>query len=127
MKIALIGYGKMGKEIEQAALSRNHTIPVIIDVLNPEDLNAHNLNKADVAIEFSNPLSASGNIRKCFEAGIPVVCGTTGWLEHFETIKKECLEGNKTFFYSSNYSLGVNIFFKINQYLAKIMNNFPQY
>ncbi|HEY4788839.1 MAG TPA: 4-hydroxy-tetrahydrodipicolinate reductase [Bacteroidales bacterium] len=127
MNIALIGYGKMGKEIEQIALERHHTISLIIDINNAQDLTADNLKKVDVAIEFSRPETAVNNIRSCFSAGIPVVCGTTGWLDHFDTVKKECNAGNNAFFYASNYSLGVNIFFKINQFLAKIMNNFPQY
>ena len=91
------------------------------------DLNAENLKKVDVAIEFSRPETVVSNIRSCFAAGTPVVCGTTGWLEHYDAIKNECLTGGKGFFYASNYSLGVNIFFKLNQYLARIMNNFPQY
>lgn len=127
MNIALIGYGKMGKEIEQIALERHHNIPLIIDINNVSDLNAENLKKADVAIEFSRPETVVNNIRACFAAGTPVVCGTTGWLEHYDAIKNECLTGGKGFFYASNYSLGVNIFFKLNQYLARIMNNFPQY
>jgi 4-hydroxy-tetrahydrodipicolinate reductase len=127
MRIALIGYGKMGKEIEQIALERNHTIPLIIDLDNQHEFNSENLQKVDVAIEFSKPETALNNIRTCFEAGTPIVCGTTGWQEHFESVKKECLSNGKTFFYSSNYSLGVNIFFKVNCYLANIMNNFPQY
>jgi 4-hydroxy-tetrahydrodipicolinate reductase len=127
MKIALIGYGKMGKEIEQIALSRNHTFPVIIDINNIDEFTTENLRKADVVIEFSKPETAVDNIRKCFEAGIPVVCGTTGWLDKFDDIKAECLKTNNSFFYASNYSLGVNIFFKLNTFLAKIMNGFPQY
>jgi 4-hydroxy-tetrahydrodipicolinate reductase len=127
MNIALIGYGKMGKEIEQIALERHHAIPLIIDINNVHDLTTENLKKADVAIEFSRPETAVSNIRSCFAAGVPVVCGTTGWLEHFGSIKDECMEGGKGLFYASNYSLGVNIFFKLNQFLAKMMNNFPQY
>jgi 4-hydroxy-tetrahydrodipicolinate reductase len=127
MKIALIGYGKMGKELEQIALERNHTVPLIIDINNQTDFTAENLKKVDVAIEFSKPETAVANIRTCFKAQTPVVCGTTGWLEHFDTIVNECNTSNATFFYASNYSLGVNVFFKLNQFLAKIMNNFPQY
>ena len=127
MKIALIGYGKMGKEIEQIALERRHTISLIIDINNLNEFTAENLKKADVAIEFSKPETAVGNIRTCFAAGIPIVSGTTGWLEHFDDIKNECTSGGKTLFYASNYSLGVNIFFKVNQFLGKVMNNFPQY
>jgi 4-hydroxy-tetrahydrodipicolinate reductase len=127
MKIALIGYGKMGKEIEQIALSRNHTLPLIIDLNNINDFTAENLKKVDVAIEFSKPETSVQNIRKCFEAGTPIVCGTTGWLDKYDEIVKECIDNNQTFFYASNYSLGVNIFFKLNTFLAKIMNNFPEY
>ena len=127
MNIALIGDGKMGKEIEQIALERKHNFPLIIDINNLNDLTPENLKKVDVAIEFSRPETTVANIRSCFAAGVPIVCGTTGWLEHFDAIKSECINGDKTFFYASNYSLGVNIFFKLNQYLAKIMNNFPQY
>jgi 4-hydroxy-tetrahydrodipicolinate reductase len=127
MKIALIGYGKMGKEIEQIALERNHTIPLIIDITNQQDFNDKNLRNVDVAIEFSKPETAAENIRRCFASNVPVVCGTTGWLESFEAIKEECLKTGNGFFYASNYSLGVNIFFKLNKHLAKIMNNFPQY
>jgi 4-hydroxy-tetrahydrodipicolinate reductase len=127
MKIALIGYGKMGKEIEQVAMERNNSIPVIIDITNQHEFTIENLQKADVAIEFSKPETVVDNIRKCFAANIPVVCGTTGWLEHFDAIINECSQTGKGFFYTSNYSLGVNVFFKLNQYLAKIMNNFPQY
>ncbi len=127
MKIALIGYGKMGKEIEQIALERNHSFPLIIDIINQHDFTVENLQKADVAIEFSKPETAVENIRKCFGAKVPVVCGTTGWLEYFEDIKAECSKSKTGFFYASNYSLGVNLFFKLNEQLAKMMNNFPQY
>jgi 4-hydroxy-tetrahydrodipicolinate reductase len=127
MNIALIGYGKMGKTIEQIAVSRGHKISVIIDENNRDDFNSDAFKNSDVAIEFTVPSSALNNYRKCFEADVPVVSGTTGWLEHFEDVKKECIEGNYTFFYASNYSLGVNIFFALNKYLAKIMNRFPDY
>lgn len=127
MKIALIGYGKMGKEIEQVALQRNHSFPLIIDINNQNDLTVENLQGVDVAIEFTNPDTAVNNIKKCFEANVPVVCGTTGWLQKFEEIKTQCIKEDKTLFYTSNYSLGVNIFFKMNEFLAKMMNNFPQY
>ncbi len=127
MKIALIGYGKMGKEIEQIALQRNHTFPLIIDINNQDDLTIENLYGVDVAIEFTSPETAVGNIKKCFAAGVPVVCGSTGWHDQFEEVKAQCMRENKTLFYTSNYSLGVNIFFKMNEYLAKMMNNFPQY
>lgn len=127
MNIALIGYGKMGHEIEKIALQRGHNIVSIIDMNNLEEFNSPAFKSADVAIEFSTPDSAIQNYRKCFEVGVAVVAGTTGWLEHLDEVKKACAEQGKTFFYASNYSLGVNIFFALNKYLAKIMNNYPSY
>jgi 4-hydroxy-tetrahydrodipicolinate reductase len=127
MKIALVGYGKMGREIEKIALERGHEIVSIIDIHNPEDFDSPPFLSAEVAIEFSQPQSAFANYQKCFERNIPVVAGTTGWLEHLEEVKKICKEDNKTFFYASNYSIGVNVFFAVNKYLAKIMNYFPSY
>jgi 4-hydroxy-tetrahydrodipicolinate reductase len=127
MKLALIGYGKMGKEIEQIAISRGHSVVLTIDINNPEDLTIENLSKADAAIEFTSPGIAVSNYMKCFEAGVPIVSGTTGWLAQKETVEKICLEKNGCFFYSSNFSLGVNIFFEMNRHLAQIMKGFPQY
>lgn len=127
MNIALIGYGKMGHEIERIAISRGHNIVSIIDVNNPDDFESDAFKSADVAIEFSTPDSAINNYRKSFAANVPVVAGTTGWLDHLNEVKKACAEDGKTFFYASNYSLGVNIFFLLNKYLAKIMNNYPSY
>ncbi len=128
MKIALIGYGKMGHEIEKIALQRGHEIVSIIDVNNADTaFDSPEFKSADVAIEFSTPATAIENYRKCFAAHVPVVAGTTGWLQHMDEVKKACEEGNQTFFYASNYSLGVNIFFVLNKYLAKIMNNFSDY
>jgi 4-hydroxy-tetrahydrodipicolinate reductase len=127
MKIALIGYGKMGKEIEKIALDHGHEIVLKIDITNPEDLNIENLKKADVAIEFTIPASATTNYKLCFEAGIPVVSGTTGWLEKLEEVHQLCKNLNGTFFYSSNYSLGVNIFFALNKKLAELMANHSDY
>ena len=127
MKIALIGYGKMGKEIEKIALDRGHEIVLKIDITNPEDLNVENLKKADVAIEFTIPASATANYKLCFEAGIPVVSGTTGWLEKQAEVHQLCKDLNGTFFYSSNYSLGVNIFFALNKKLAELMANHSEY
>lgn len=127
MKIALIGYGKMGHEIEKIAIDRGHTIVSIIDMNNISDFDSPAFKSADVAIEFSTPTSALSNYQKCFAANVPVVAGTTGWLEHLDEVKKKCVEEGKTFFYASNYSLGVNIFFALNKYLAKIMNNYPDY
>jgi len=127
MKIALIGYGKMGKEIETIALDRGHEIVLKIDITNPEDLTKANLQKADVAIEFTTPASATANYKLCFEAGIPVVSGTTGWLEHLSEVHQLCNEMNGTFFYTSNYSLGVNIFFALNKRLAELMAGHNEY
>lgn len=127
MKIALIGYGKMGKTIEQIALSRGHQIVSIVDINNPEEFQSVNFKSADVAIEFTTPATAFDNYMKSFAADVPVVSGTTGWLDRISEIKEKCEKEGKTFFYASNFSIGVNIFFALNKYLAKIMNNFPSY
>ena len=127
MKIALIGYGKMGKTIEQIALQRGHQIVSIIDINNTADFDSEAFRSADVAIEFTTPATALGNYMRCFEANVPVVSGTTGWLEHLDEVKAKCEQEGKTFFYASNFSVGVNIFFALNRYLAKIMNGFPAY
>jgi len=127
MKIALIGYGKMGHAIEEVAIERGHSVVSVIEIDNLEDFDSPQFLSADVAIEFSQPHSAFSNYVKCFERNIPVVAGTTGWLARLHEVKSLCADGNKTFFYASNYSIGVNIFFAINKYLAKIMNNFPAY
>jgi len=121
MKIALIGYGKMGKEIEKIALDRGHEIVLKIDITNPEDLNIENLKKADVAIEFTIPDSAVSNYKLCFEAEIPVVSGTTGWLEKRDEVHQLCKAKNGTFFHTTNFSLGVNLFFALNKKLAQLM------
>lgn len=126
MKIALIGYGKMGHAIEEIALSRGHEIVCRIDKDNQDDFDSPQFKSADVAIEFTAPTVALGNYRRAFAAGVPVVSGTTGWLEHLPEVKEACEKG-QTFFYASNFSLGVNIFFAVNKYLAGIMNHFPQY
>lgn len=127
MKIALIGYGKMGHEIEQIALERGHEIVCTIDMNEEEKFGSPQFKSAEVAIEFTSPKSAMYNYRKAFAAGVPVVSGTTGWLEHLEEIKEACSRDGKTFFYASNFSLGVYIFSALNHYLAKIMNQFPGY
>ena len=127
MKIALIGYGKMGKTIEQIALQRGHHIVSIIDINNTADFDSEAFRSADVAIEFTTPATALGNYMRCFEANVPVVSGTTGWLSHLDEVKAKCEQEGKTFFYASNFSVGVNIFFALNRYLAKIMNGFPAY
>ena len=127
MKIALVGYGKMGKTIEQIALSRGHEIVSIIDINNPDDFESAAFKSADVAIEFTTPATAFDNYMKCFVAHVPVVSGTTGWTARMGDIKEMCEKEGKTFFYASNFSIGVNIFFALNKYLAKVMNNFPSY
>ena len=127
MKIALIGYGKMGKTIEQIALQRGHQIVSIIDINNTADFESEAFRSADVAIEFTTPATALGNYMRCFEANVPVVSGTTGWLEHLDEVKAKCAQDGKTLLYASNFSVGVNIFFALNRYLAKIMNGFPAY
>ena len=115
LKIALIGYGKMGKTIELIALERGHDIVLKIDVTNAADFTADNLRKADVAIEFTGPHSAVENIGACLGAGIPVVSGSTGWLEKWEFIKDLCTVKNGSLLYASNFSVGVNIFFEVNK------------
>jgi len=127
MKIALIGYGKMGHIIEQTALQRGHSIVCAIDIHNQEEFASDTFRTADVAIEFTTPVSAFDNFQRCFAADVPVVTGTTGWLSRLGDIKKQCEEEGKTFFYASNFSIGVNIFFAVNRYLAKLMNQFPAY
>ncbi len=127
MNLALIGYGKMGREIEKIAVSRGHKINLIIDINNPLDLTIENLQKCDVAIEFTIPDSAVKNYNICFEAGIPVVSGTTGWLEKKEEVFSNCVEANGTFFYASNFSIGVNIFFELNRKLAHLMADYSDY
>ena len=127
MKIALVGYGKMGHIIEQIAIQRGHTIVAAIDINNTDDFYSEAFRSADVAIEFTTPATAFDNYQRCFAAGVPVVSGTTGWLSQLGEIKRQCEEDGKTFFYASNFSIGVNIFFAVNKYLAKLMNNFPAY
>ncbi len=127
MKIALLGYGKMGKEIEKIALERNHEIIIKID--SSDDWNEHicDFLKADVAIEFSTPATVIDNILKSFSAGVPIVVGTTSWYEQLDSIKDLCTEKKQTLFYASNYSVGVNIFFEINKKLAQLMNPYSEY
>ncbi len=127
MKIALIGYGKMGKEIEKIAEKKGHQIIFKFDVNNQNEFTAENLKKADVAIEFTQPDSAYENYIKCFEANIPVVSGTTGWLDKLPEIKLQCTKYGNTFFYASNFSIGVNLFFKLNKQLALLMNKSEGY
>lgn len=127
MKIALIGYGKMGKAIEAIAISKGHEIVLKIDLANKQEFTQAALSKADVAIEFTGPHSAYENVKKCIEFGIPVVSGSTGWLEKFDEIEQLCNEKKGCLIYSSNYSIGVNLFFEINKQLAKIMEPYEQY
>jgi len=127
MNLALIGYGKMGKEIEKIAVSRGHKINLIIDISNPHDLTLENLQKCDIAIEFTVPDSAVKNYNICFEAGVPVVSGTTGWLGKKEEVYNKCIANNGTFFYASNFSVGVNIFFELNRKLAQLMADYNDY
>ena len=127
MNIALIGYGKMGKEIEKIAISRGHSIVLKVDITNATTYSIEELKKADVAIEFSTPEAVISNIYKCFDANVPVVVGTTGWLKQLEEVKSKCSDKKQSLFYASNYSIGVNLFFKVNEYLAKLMNTYPEY
>ncbi len=127
MKIALIGYGKMGKTIERIALERGHEIVSIIDVENLNDFDSDAFKSADVAIEFTVPQVALSNYRRAFASGVAVVSGTTGWTAELPQLKREIEDGGKTLFWTSNFSLGVNIFMAVNKYLAKIMNQFPNY
>lgn len=129
MKFALIGYGKMGRAIEQVIIDQNKGDEIILRIGddNLYDLTIDNLKKADVAIEFTRPDAAVGNINLCFRAGIPVVVGTTAWLDRLEEVKKSCAEHNGGLFFAPNFSIGVNIFFEINRRLAAIMDSQPQY
>lgn len=127
MKIALIGYGKMGKAIEEVALSKGHEVVLKIDLDNAVDFNQENIAKADVAIEFTGPHSAKQNVLKCLELGIPVVCGSTGWLADWQEVADTCAAKNGTLLYASNFSIGVNLFFELNKYLAKLMQPHTDY
>lgn len=128
MRIALIGYGKMGHMIEQIALSRGHEIVSIIDIDNQEDFDSEAFASADVAIEFTTPHTAYGNYLKAFAHGVKVVSGSTGWMkEHGDDVRRMCTQEGHTLFWSSNFSLGVAVFSAVNKYLARIMDAFPQY
>ncbi|MCF0202498.1 MAG: 4-hydroxy-tetrahydrodipicolinate reductase [Bacteroidaceae bacterium] len=128
MKIALIGYGKMGKMIEQIAISRGHEIVCKIDIDNQEDFESAEFASADVAIEFTTPWTAYDNFLKAFAKNVKVVSGSTGWMkDHGDDVRRMCSEGGKTLFWASNFSVGMAVFSAVNKYLAKIMNNFPQY
>jgi len=127
MKIALIGHGKMGKAIEESALQKHHEIVLRISSQNADDLTIENLQHADVAIEFTNAQTAAANLKKCFDAGVPVVCGTTGWLNDLKQTENYCNEKKGTFLYASNFSIGVNLFFELNKFLAKLMSQQKEY
>jgi len=127
MKIALIGYGKMGKAIESIALNKGHEIVLKIDIQNNQDFTEAALQKADVAIEFTGPHSAYENVKKCIAWGVPVVSGSTGWLDKWNEVKDLCDEKNGTLIYSSNYSIGVNLFFELNKQLAQLMQPYNSY
>jgi 4-hydroxy-tetrahydrodipicolinate reductase len=127
MNIALIGYGKMGKAIEEIALERGHTVVLKIDINTMDQFTTEKLQKCDVAIEFTNPHSAVENIITCLNAGVPVVSGSTGWLDHWEEVKAACTTKNGSLIYASNYSIGVNIFFEVNKKLAQLMKQHASY
>lgn len=126
MKIALIGYGKMGKAVELAAKEREHKVCFIADI-NNADYKASDLAGVDTAIEFTEPASVVQNIMKCFDAGIPAIVGTTGWYGRFDEVKNICIKKDKSLFYASNFSIGVNMFYKINKDLAALMNSQHEY
>jgi len=127
MKIAIIGYGKMGRIIESIALEKGHTIGSCIDIDNQDQMSQENLRQHDVAIEFTRPETAFNNISKCLDAELPVVSGTTGWTEGLDELAVRCRNENGSFLYASNFSLGVNIFFYLNRHLASVMNRQEQY
>jgi 4-hydroxy-tetrahydrodipicolinate reductase len=127
MKIALLGYGKMGHAIEEVALEKGHEIVCTISIENLEDRTIENVQKADVVIEFTGPDSAYENIKLCLDAGVPVVSGSTGWLDKYESIKKYCEQKKGALLYASNFSVGVNIFFALNRKLAELMKNHNEY
>lgn len=127
MNIALIGYGKMGHMIEEIALQRGHQIVLKINIENTEDFTKENLSKADAAIEFTGPSTAFENVKRCIEYGVPVISGSTGWNDKLEEAKTFCLQHNGAFLHTSNFSVGVNIFFQVNKLLAKLMASQPDY
>lgn len=127
MKIALLGYGKMGRAIEEVAVQKGHQVVLKIDKENLGDLTGEAIRQADAAIEFTGPQSATGNILFCLDHQVPVVCGTTGWLGNLAEIERRCKEQNGSFLYASNFSIGVNIFFELNKKLASLMKPHPSY
>lgn len=127
MKIALIGYGKMGKAIEGLALAKGHEVVLRIGRSNQHELTAENLKQADVCIEFSTPDTAFEHVSACLNAGVPTVCGTTAWLQHLDEAKTLCKANDTAFLYASNFSIGVNLFFRISEYAAALMSKHRQY
>lgn len=127
MNIAIIGYGKMGLQVEKIALERKHKIVACIDNEQDWEKYADKLKEADIAIEFSAPNAVLANIEKCFQRNLPVVVGTTGWYEKLQSIKKQCIAENQTLLYAANFSLGVNLFYALNRVLAKMMNGREEY
>lgn len=127
MNIALIGYGKMGKEIEKIALKRKHKIVLHVEKDNADLVTENDLKKADVAIEFTTPQTVTDNLRRCIDAKLPVVVGTTGWYDNFPEIEKLCLLKKSALFHATNFSVGVNVFLKVNNYLAELMNKYEEY
>ena len=127
MKVLLVGYGKMGKAIETIAIERGHTVSLKIDISNLDQFTTANLQQCDVAIEFTGPETAAENITLCLNAGVPVICGSTGWLHQLETVTQLCKEVDGALLYASNFSIGVNLFFELNEHLATLMNNYPAY
>ena len=127
MKIVIIGYGKMGKAIEEIAIAKGHEIVLKIDAYNTSDFTKENVQKANVAIEFTGPDTAFENISKCIEWGVPVISGSTGWLDDFEKAKKLCEEKKGCLIYASNFSIGVNLFFEINKKVASLMESYDNY
>lgn len=127
MKIALIGYGKMGHAIEEIAVAKGHEIVLTINIDNTADFTDEAIKNADVAIEFTGPETAFDNIMKCIENGVPVVSGSTGWLDRLKEVEDAVKDRDGAFLYSSNYSIGVNLFFEVNTYLARLMKDYPEY
>ena len=127
MNIALFGYGKMGQEIEKLAEKKGHRITLIFNSLEDWDENGHQLKNVDMAIDFSSPVSVVENIYHCFEAGVPVVVGTTGWLDDFEKVRSDCKKLDQTLFFAPNFSIGVNLFFQLNRFLAQLMSKWEEY
>jgi 4-hydroxy-tetrahydrodipicolinate reductase len=127
MNIALIGYGRMGHEIESIAIRRGHTVKLIVDQVNEDDLNSTGLKGIDVAIEFSSPAAAFENIKRCLNEKVPVVSGTTGWLENYDKVVEMCNKNKTAFIHSSNFSIGVNLLFRLNNELARLMQRYQEY